>query len=409
MSRRGNLPRLAAVLRAEGLAGLIGRVRYRPAPGHDVPAPALPDHVALRRHVSSPWGEAAAATLALAFRAIGVTLSPDDGRPASRPLLHLGLPAGPGVIGPGDLLMPGPGDATEQIAATPAALVLAHDPTHLARLESCAPGRPHVMAMPPMPGGEHVPTWRDWLAESAFHFQRLAIFCGRLAGDAADYRPILHERAQHDAPVRLCLTLPETPQRLNHFRQHGPRGFAPVHGLKLVPGWRGAAESYRQLARAALDLGLGTLTIAQDDLSPGPGFDGHLAAAHRLIAGGEADFFSGLVSDVTPALKVHRSHKVEGRHLVEYRHNVGLVLMIFGPDALRHLADWREGGVENTIDRHFSRAAHLRGLTMLPFPANHDPHLKSAVWSFRNARYDTMIRASERRLRRLVRRIERIS
>jgi len=394
---RHRLARLAAILGSEGAAGIAARLRHRPAAVP--PAPDLPARLPLCRHARGARAEARAAMLARGLTGIGVTLlpaGPGDGRDGG-PVLHLGLPGDPGRIAPCDLLVPEDGDERRPgfpAAAGRAALVLAGTGGLLAALEHRVPGRPHVIALPGGPG-----------VAQDLAFRRLAVFCGRMPAAAVDYRPVLRAGLAAGGPLRLCLSLPETPSRRASFLRHGLPGFAPVDGIRLLPGWRGAGASYRALARAALELGVGALTVAQDDLVPGPDFAARLALAERAVAGGDADFFSGLVTDVTPALRVHRSFDAQGARFVEFSHNVGLVLTVLGERALRHLAQWEDGGEDGaggTIDRHLSRAGGLRALTLLPALAGHDPGLRSAAWSFRNARYDSMIRASSRRLARLV-------
>lgn len=206
--------------------------------------------------------------------------------------------------------------------------------------------------------------------------------------------------------ARLCLSLPEASARHARFRALGLDDFRLFPGLRLEPGWQGAAASYALIARAALAQDAVPLTICEDDLIPGPEFRARLAAIEaRLGASGDWDVFSGLLTNLSDAARVVKVTELDGQKLVQLDFTTGMVFNIYGPRALAHLAAWRpdRGGVEgNTIDDWLGQMPGLRVVTTLPFLVGHDAGQRSTIFGFSNQRYAPVIEGSARRLGQLV-------
>lgn len=385
------IKKLRGILRKEGLPGLIGRLRHRRTGKDAAKAPVLPDRIALLDH-----GQPRLSALMADFlHGIGIATEPQ--RDAAAPLaLHVGWPAVMADLRTDDLLIDiGSSPAPVQRYRQRLSLVLVPDP---ARLADASLAGPHQLALPAPPTGDSDAEWSGYADDIRFSLQRFAFFCGRIAPDQIDYTSWL---APLGPAPRICLSLPELPKRRLAFQACGLAGFTITDGLKRQPPWQGAASSYRALARAALKLGYDEMTVIQDDASLCPDFPERLSLAENYFRRSGADMFSGLITDVDDSFRVTHADEFRSMRFVHLNKSVGLVFNIFGRRALEYLSQWRadSGGVDtNTIDRYLSRAAHLSVVTCLPALVGHDSRLESSIWSFRNARYDTLIRASQQRL-----------
>lgn len=403
-SRQSKLARIVAMIRHEGIAGIVGRIRYRRRLrlADLPPVPELDAGLVLIDH-GHPL---LASCMSKGFTAIGVRmLSADSPQAPDVPRLHIGWPADPSMLRPGDLLCPPPEGGAPEPDGLRRGLRLEHRAAHIDGTAQRT-GLPFVISLPALPDASASPDeWDRYPKKNLFSFQRIAAFC-RFAGDV-DYRPQLIEAAAHGLPVMLCLSLPETPARRQRFLQRRLSGFTVIDGICDVEGWRGAGASYKALALAALDLGLSELVIVQDDMLPRDNFQHRLSLALDEFHRRGADLFSGLVTEAGPEMvtgEVSEFSDAAGRlRFFGLRRNVGLVLTILGPKAMRHLVNWVDSSdTGHTIDRHLSRAKDLHVMACLPYLAGHDPSLDSAAWFFPNARYETLIRASEKLLAKQV-------
>ncbi len=399
----GKVAKVARIWRNEGLAGLLGRLRYRRniALSQIPPAPDLSAGVQLRDH----GHPALAAMIADYMAGLGVPLAQEGA-----PVLHIGWPEAGLRLGPRDIVIStaASGPLPDQLPDPLPSLVVEHDPARLAALEALRAGEPHVLAIPPLPGngnGDPV-AWQDWAKRHRFALDRFALFCGAIKLEQISYRPQIEAAMAAGPEVRLCLSMPETPLRRASFQARGLQGFTIIDGLKRHPGWKGAASSYRAIARAALDCGLERLTIVQDDMLPAPGFADKLARIEAHFAASGADLFSGLITDVDDSFTAGEAVTLGDLKLISLNKSIGLVFNIFAKPALMRLAEWDEFGANvevNTIDRFLGSTPGLHVLTALPPLVNHDDALQSSIWSFSNARYNSLIAASRKRLEKMAR------
>lgn len=383
------ISKLRGILRKEGLPGLIGRLRYRRTGVACAKAPVLPDHIALLDHGHPRL----TAVIAHFLQDLGITTEPQRKAPAGM-AMHVGWPDNQSSIHSADMLFD-IGPMPDKLSVQGLSLILTADATRLADTDR---NGQHRIAFPTPPSGTSIDEWSTYTRTSHFALQRFALFCGRIAPGHIDYTP---QMAPLPAPPRICLSMPELPDRRAAFLERGLTGFTVLDGLKRQPPWQGAAFSYRALARAALDLGYENLTVIQDDAVPCHDFPERLRIAESYFRRSGADMFSGLITDVDDSFRVTHTDEFRGMRFVHLNKSVGLVFNIFGRRALEHLSQWHEdhGGVStNTIDRYLSRAPDLSVVTCLPELVGHDSRLQSSIWSFRNARYDTLIHASQKRL-----------
>ncbi|MDO5370180.1 hypothetical protein [Paracoccus sp. (in: a-proteobacteria)] len=218
--------------------------------------------------------------------------------------------------------------------------------------------------------------------------------------------PALRNLAAGD---RLCLSLPETPQRRQLLAAQKAKGLRVFDGLRFHPAWRGCGLSYVAIARAALAQDAAPLLVCEDDAVFPPDFEARLDGIRHYLEGVEWDVFSGLLSDLPDDCTIRRVERRDGMTFVHLDRTVGTVLNIYGPRALERLAQWddRDRNVhDNTIDRWLGRMEGLRVVTTLPFLVGHDASAQSTLFGFSNRRYDATIGASEQRLRRMVARFE---
>lgn len=388
------ITRALGVLRREGPAGIIGRLR-NPQAAPPPPPPSLADGA----HV---LGDHPMAGLLRALSA--------------------GNDTGPRVvIGGATTPAPSPGDIVVATREAPddwlrgcwdrAALVVEFDADRIRDLAARPRGRPHVMVIPPPPVADAgAAAWVAYQGQAKLHLQRLLVFCEALSADQIDLGPLLAAAADGAAArailpgpaLRVGLSLPETPARRAAFLAEDWHDLRPIDGLRQAPGWRGAASTYRQLARAALAQGGDSLLVCQDDALAGPDFARRYGTALRYWKDSGAAMFAGLVTDVDDSIEVRRVERVDGVTFLHLNRSVGLVFNIFARPMLQHIAAWDEADRDrrNTVDRYISRFEGGDVVTCLPYLVHHRNDQASSVWEFDNARYDSIIRASERRLAR---------
>lgn len=382
----GRLGKLRRILAREGVRGVFGRVRHTPLSGwRQKPGPAVPwlgnsvqivDHgnpdlTARVRAFLTQWGIADAPAL------------DSDAATDVIKRWHIGAPVRARA---GDLIMLL--DGVDVQCRAQASLVLDHN---VARLTALSRTRAHYLAVP-------APDAPD--AEWDLALRRVLIFLGWVAAaDAMDFRTAIQAKPQ--GIPELCLGLPEFPERLEAFCA-SPLSLRirMIHGIRRIPGWIGAAETYCQIARAALDHGSTQVLVCQDDAAPGTDYVRRMPLALDYWRESGADLFSGLITDVDESFRVLRVVQRDGIRFVHLNRSVGLVFNIYGPRALQRLAAWTRptDGSRLTIDRHLAAAEDLDVVICLPYLVRHRPGLQSSIWNFRNDRYDTLIEYSEARL-----------
>lgn len=206
----------------------------------------------------------------------------------------------------------------------------------------------------------------------------------------------------HDIPLRrLCLSLPETPARREHFLAGKPEDFTFFDGIRAFPGWVGAATSFRLMAQACLDQNIHPVLFCEDDVELPEDFELHYQVVRDYLATCHWDLFSGLITDVGSDYRVTKVVTYHGQTFVHLNRCVGMVFGLYNRAALEGISSWTlNSGM--TIDRHLEATQSLEVVTTLPFLAGHCDDLDSSVWRFKNRRYRNMIHESEARLAQLV-------
>lgn len=207
----------------------------------------------------------------------------------------------------------------------------------------------------------------------------------------------------HDLPPhpRLCLSLPETVERRRNFLAAHLGGFRIFDGVRHVPGWIGAASSFRLMAQACLEQQAVPAMLVEDDVVFDPDVESRLGVILSYLEGQKWDVFSGLLTDVGPDYMVTNVVRQGGEVFIHLNRCVGMVCGLYNRRALDRLASWT---LETNlpIDRHLESSDGLEVVTTLPFLADHCDKLTSSIWRFGNRRYRNMIQNSEARLKQML-------
>lgn len=212
---------------------------------------------------------------------------------------------------------------------------------------------------------------------------------------APDY-PMLPE-----APVRLCLSLPETPERRDQFLSQAKGGFQVWNGLKATPGWVGAALSYRHMFEKITESGLERAIVCEDDVLFPSDFNRRMDIVERYLKRRDWDVFSGFIADAHNDLTIVDVEEFEGETFVHVDRTVSMVFNIYNRKVMKFLAKWdpSDRNVEtNTIDRYLENKGGMRVILTLPFLVGHRPDAQSTIWGFDNTQYDDVVEQSQKRL-----------
>lgn len=385
------LHRLGQIMRQEGPHGFYSRLRYpkrRRQAGSVAPFSRQLAIIGARSDFTD--------SLSAALIALGHQVLPETARPGMT-RLHID-PENPALAayGPEDVLV-----VTAASRLDPARLgllarhchsIIETSETRLARLiEAGAPaGRLFLIA------GDPALLRRD--------LYRIQLAVGSVDPDQADWQQF-HELQELGRRPRLCLSLPETPERRHSFLRRRLPEFRLFNGVRGNPGWIGAAIGFRLMARACLSARVDSAVICEDDLYADPRFEDRLEVVTDYLAQTEWDVFSGLSTHVGDGYRVTRVERFRGETFVHLNRTTGMVFNIFAPRALDWLAAWSVGSharARITIDRHLEKMPAMRVVTTLPFLVDHADGLASSAWGFSNRRYRGLISASQRRLARMV-------
>ena len=202
-------------------------------------------------------------------------------------------------------------------------------------------------------------------------------------------------------PVRLCLTLPETPARWAEFSaQPAAAAFRPWLGLCAQPGWKGAGLSHARLCRDLLRDGVDEAVVCEDDVIFPPDFAERMAAIRaHLDARPDWEMFSGYVADAGPHWRVTPRATLGAMRLVDSDRAVSMVFNILRRPVIEHLAAWDpadDDPFRNTIDRWLERRP-TRAVIALPFLVGHRDG--STLRAASVTQYDRLAAASQARLR----------
>ena len=197
---------------------------------------------------------------------------------------------------------------------------------------------------------------------------------------------------------RICLSLPETPERGEWFRKQNKYGFKFFPGLRHAVGWIGCAMSYKFLARKALDEGCSLLTICEDDAELPANFAEQYAELLEYVSRSDVDVYSGFLVDLKEDASILSVEPLsENRRMVVTDSFISMVFGVYKEKIQRLIADWNpadDNPDTNTIDRYLERESGLKVAFTWPFLVNHCEDLFSTMWNFKNDFYNTHLQKS---------------
>lgn len=203
---------------------------------------------------------------------------------------------------------------------------------------------------------------------------------------------------------RLCLSLPETPERRASFDQDNHYGFTVFPGLRHHIGWIGCGLSYKFIFRKAMEQGLSRLLICEDDTYFPPDFDSRFAKVQNYLSTHDDwDAFSGIMGNMGQ-VTVLDCQEEQGETFVYLDQMISMVFNAYQSTVFPILAAWDSSNRSvdtNTIDRHLE-AHSLRVLTTAPFLVGHKEDLSSTLWTGDNSIYNAGIASSSERLQYLI-------
>ncbi|WP_299909988.1 hypothetical protein [uncultured Paracoccus sp.] len=396
------LGKIGRTLRREGVSGLWARLRHPKRSGGPA-AVTPPQRPPFRLIGQDPvlTGRVAAA-LQRCLGQGGLTWAGSGAGSGDAATIRIIGPVDPHDIRPGEILLfPDAATALKLVGGTRApdlalcGAVLLPDAALLKPFRDAGLGEGRLFVLPSLGDPARTGLAGDLL--------RWLIAAGALDPGTIDPAlfPVLETLTPHS---RLCLSLPESPDRRASFLSHELREFFIFDGLRLKPGWQGAGWSHATIARAALARNAVPLLVCEDDMTPSADFAARLASVEAYLADADWDMFSGLLTSIPEDCRVHHVETRDGLTFVHLDYATGMVLNIYRSRALERLAAWQPGGGHpetDTVDAWLSRLPGLRAITTIPFLAGHDTAAVSTVFGFANRRYDSLIRASEQRLNRL--------
>lgn len=255
---------------------------------------------------------------------------------------------------------------------------------------------PSLLSLPAKPQDPY----KDLLRDLAGDLARWLIAAGSIS--AKEVSPDLFPALRDLSPgTRICLSLPETVKRREHFISQEQFGFRIFNGIRRSPGWKGCGASYAMIAQAAIAQNAAPLVVCEDDILPPDGFARHLENVESYLSNTEWDVFSGLLTNISDDYDIHKVEHYAGLTFVHVNFTTGMVFNIYNQRALERLAIWspKDNDIQsNAVDVWLGSIPGLRAITTIPFLAGHNPDLDSTVFGFSSRRYKNMIQASEKRL-----------
>ncbi|MBQ3010927.1 MAG: hypothetical protein IJD81_07015 [Oscillospiraceae bacterium] len=203
---------------------------------------------------------------------------------------------------------------------------------------------------------------------------------------------------------KLCLTLPETPDRKASFDKDNAYGFNFFPGLKHHIGWIGCGMSYKMIFRLAAEHLTDSLLLCEDDVFFSDQFPRRWAQIDSYLkAHTDWDIFSGIMADMGNVSILEYVEADEDEYVYIDR-MMSMVFNVYTPKLYPILADWNpdfRDKAANTIDRYLETKCS-RVLTTCPFLVGHKEDLDSTIWNHKNAEYNPGIESSSKRLSLLI-------
>lgn len=199
---------------------------------------------------------------------------------------------------------------------------------------------------------------------------------------------------------KICLSLPESQDRLTSFNRDNAYGFEIFPGLRANPGWIGCGMSYKFLMKKAIEARWDDVIICEDDVEFPDDFEQALKTIKGYLSLTTDDWhlFSGFIADLAEETKILATHSHKDMEFVHLNKMTSMVFSIFRASFYDKLASWDETDqniTTNTIDRFIEGMNSIMTITTNPYLVGHKRELDSTLWGFeKNCRYDDMTNRS---------------
>jgi ubiquinone/menaquinone biosynthesis C-methylase UbiE len=228
---------------------------------------------------------------------------------------------------------------------------------------------------------------------------------------ALGFLPSLHVKQMipviEPGAKRVALSMPETIARRREFEAIKPQGCTVFDGIRRKPGWVGCGLSYMAIAQHAINNGMDTITVMEDDVILPVDFEDKMSIIGNYLSlkKGNWDVFSGLIASLNPEAVILEATNYQGILFVTLDKMTSTVCNVYNRTALEVLGSWDPNNLDskvNTIDRYIENQRSLRVVTTIPFLVGHKEEVYSTLWGFKNTQYVEWIKNSEAGLREMV-------
>jgi GR25 family glycosyltransferase involved in LPS biosynthesis len=201
----------------------------------------------------------------------------------------------------------------------------------------------------------------------------------------------------------ICLGLPESIERRRDFEKDNHYGIEYFPALKHRLGWVGCGLSYKFIMKKALEQGLDTITVCEDDVEFFEGWSEQLEVIRKYLFSNmdEWDVFSGLIALLSDDVSVEKIEKLKNIEFIHIDRLISMVFNIYNNNVFKYIIDWDEqdhDANKNTIDKFLEKSSCVKVVTKLPFLVGHKNDLSSTLWGFKNEKYIDLIEKSSVRL-----------
>ena len=225
----------------------------------------------------------------------------------------------------------------------------------------------------------------DLMMQARFRFYRALLAIGMI-----DYDKFCALTDDWKIPSdKVILSLPENVERREYAieskKQAQEDDSIFFDGLRHRTGWIGCAMSFKYLAQKALDAGIETLQIYEDDACFSKDHQKQLKIINAYLAEnkGSWDVFSGLMVDVTEQAEVLDVQDYKGLRFACLNYFVSTVYCIYTKRVLEKIADYPMDNLQeltsfDQVDIYL-RSDPIRCMTTIPFLVTHEEETISTI------------------------------
>ena len=156
----------------------------------------------------------------------------------------------------------------------------------------------------------------------------------------------------------ICLSLPETPERMNSFKEmllelQIITQVTIFHGLRHSLGWIGCGLSFKYLFTKALEYNFQSLTICEDDIIFCHDFDRRMKTIYSYLSNNnpEYEIFAGGITELPGLSNLKDFISFENESLVKIEHIIGMWFSIYHKNMYQLLANWDYNDRDKTFNQ----------------------------------------------------------